>query len=657
MEGASNTDNRSRGRTAARVVGAIVLVLLAGLGLLLAHPDWLRRPAAYLASSILHRKVVLAGPLRIRWSATPAIQLNRLAVANASWDRSHPMIRIRRVDLSLALRPLLHGQVAMPVLSLEAPRILLERSAAGKANWVFRKTRPHRKKTRLPAIGRLRIRDGRLRFVEPASDIAANVRVRTRRRSPYTLVFSGTGRFRKAPFRFSGHGGSLLSLASHAPYPVAIHAVIGHSQGTARGTITDPQTLSGIHLTLSLAGSSMASLYPVFGIPLPKTAPYRLQGHITRTGQTWTLSHFTGHVGKSDLSGDLTVTLGTPLRVAGHLRSNRLDLVDLAGFTGAKPKLVRGKEKVKKTNAGAGKVLPNRHYKSSLLETADMDLTYRAKQFRSAHLPLDNLATHLRLRHGVLSFDPLDFGVADGTLASRVRVKAGMPLALSVKAVIRGVRVSKLLPKLKFPEANTGRLGGRIDIRSRGTSFAAFAAHANGHIGMAMAGGSISDLIVALAQMHLGNALADWLSGSRKEPVHCAVARFGIRNGVLKTRTLLVDTQSANLFGSGTVNFRTETLNIVLTTKPKHLAILSVRGPLYIRGTFKKPSVSVSGKKLIARGTAAGLLALANPAAALLALVDTAPGHHLDCPALLNKAGPKARIQALKSLQRSQAGH
>lgn len=656
MESSRNHPTRSRIRTAVVAVAVLLLMLAGGVALVLAHPDWLRRPIAYVASSILHRKVVLAGPLRIRWSATPAVQVNHVEVANAAWDADHPMIRIRRIDLTFELRALLHGHVAMPVLSLDAPRLLLERNHIGQANWVFGTPRPH-KKTRLPAIGRLRIRGGRLRFLDPAAHITADMRLQTRRTSPYPLVFSGHGTFKGAPLQFSGTGGSVLSLASHAPYPVSVRAVIGGSRGTASGTITNPRTLSGINLSLSLSGNNMASLYPIFGIPLLKTASYRLKGHLKRAGKTWILSHFAGRVGQSDLSGSLVVTMGRPLVVRGHLWSNRLNLVDLAGLTGAKPKMVNGKEEIKHKSAGAGKMLPKRHYQSSLLDTADMNVTYQAKHFQSAHLPLDNLAAHIVLRHGVLTFDPLNFGVADGTVASVVTVHAGMPLGVSLKATVKGAQLSKLMPKLKFPEANTGRLGGHIRITTRGTSFAALSANANGHVGLAMAGGTISDLIIALAQLHLGNALADWLSGAHKEPMHCAVARLSIRNGLMKTRTLLVDTQSANIFGSGTVDFRNERMNLVLTTKPKHLSILSVRGPLYIRGTFKKPSFSVSKKKLFARGAAAVALAIAAPAAALLALVDTAPGHHLDCAALLNNAGPKAHAQAIKALHQSQAHH
>ncbi|MHB1942081.1 MAG: AsmA family protein [Acidiferrobacteraceae bacterium] len=638
------------------VVAVVLAMLIGSVAIVLAHPDWLRRPIAHIASSLLHRKVEIRGPLRIRWSATPTIQISRLWVANAPWDAAHPMIRIRRVALSLELQPLLHGHIAMPLLVLDQPRILLERNLLGEANWIFGKPHPH-KKTRLPAIGKLRIKQGRLRFLEPATHNAVTMQIHTGQRAPYPLIFSGKGSFKGTPINFSGHGGSLLSLASSAPYPLSVQVMIGASHGTARGTITNPQTLSGINLTLSLAGKNMASLYPIIGIPLPATASYSLTGSLRRAGPTWTLSHFTGRAGKSDLSGTLVITTGKPIKVTGRLESNQLNLADLAGFVGAQPTMAGGEEKVERKEAGPGKVLPDRPYQSSLLKAADMNLTYRAKHFESSHLPLDNLSTHIRLQYGVLAFDPLDFGVANGLVSSVVKVRPGVPLRLSVRATLKDLHLSKLLPRLKLPDANTGRLGGHIKIDTQGDSFADFAAHADGHIGLAMAGGTVSNLIVALAQMHFGNALADWLSGVRKEPMRCAVARFGVQNGLLKTRTFVVDTQSTNIFGAGTVNLRTERFNLVLTTKPKHISFLSAREPLYMRGTFKKPSFSISKKKLIERGAAAVVFAIASPAAALLALVDTAPGHHLNCPALLYKAGPKARTEAIRSLDEAPQAH
>jgi hypothetical protein len=56
-------------------------------------------------------------------------------------------------------------------------------------------------------------------------------------------------------------------------------------------------------------------------------------------------------------------------------------------------------------------------------------------------------------------------------------------------------------------------------------------------------------------------------------------------------------------------------------------------------------------------GAAVALGALLTPAAALLPLIDAAPGHKVDCPALLQKAGPRARDKALKNIAKRTKSH
>lgn len=636
--------------------GVVLLGAVAAIILVLTNPDWLRGTAERIASSRLHRKVSIEGSLKIRWGGTPEVQIGHLVIANAAWDRKHPLLDVRHVDFRVRLWPLLRGHVELPLLAMDQPRILLERNPAGDANWVFhRRSHAHHKGAPV-ALGVLRITDGRLMFLQPKAHTELRLVAHTETKAA-RLVFSGKGRFRGAPLEFQGSGGSVLALASHRqPYPLALSARIGSSSGAAHGTLTNPASFADMDLYVQLQGASLSDLYPVFGIPLPKTAKYALKGRLQRSGPRWRLSRFSGQVGNSDLEGHLDITTGGRLTVVGRLGSRRLDVKDLAGFTGRKPVVRKPGRETTKSAGDHGRLLSHAPYHGGQLQTANLDLYYHAASFRSKRLPLDHLATHIRLHNGVLVFDPLDFGIADGLVASKVDVQPGAPLRLTVEATLKGIRLTKLLPKFKFPQANTGRLGGKVSIRTSGTSFAAFAGHANGDLGIAMGGGSISDLMVALAQLHLGNAFVDWMSGEKKEPIHCAVARFDIKNGVLDTRTFVIDTSGANIFGSGTVDFQHERLNLVLTTKPKHMAILSARGPLKITGTFKKPAFGVGKKKLIERGAAAVALGIINPAAALLSLVDTAPGHHLNCHALLNKAGPEAKTQALKSLHTHEHG-
>jgi uncharacterized protein involved in outer membrane biogenesis len=68
------------------------------------------------------------------------------------------------------------------------------------------------------------------------------------------------------------------------------------------------------------------------------------------------------------------------------------------------------------------------------------------------------------------------------------------------------------------------------------------------------------------------------------------------------------------------------------------LRIITLRSPLYVRGTFQSPNAGVKAGPLIARGAVAAALAtLVTPAAALLALVSPAEGDANQCRAILSQ--------------------
>jgi uncharacterized protein involved in outer membrane biogenesis len=117
------------------------------------------------------------------------------------------------------------------------------------------------------------------------------------------------------------------------------------------------------------------------------------------------------------------------------------------------------------------------------------------------------------------------------------------------------------------------------------------------------------------------------------------VADLKMQDGVMAVQTLVIDTTDTNITGKGSINFKDETLDLVLKPHPKDVSILSARSPLDIKGTFKEPSFAPQAESLVGRGAAAAALgALLTPLAALVALVEPGGGEDADCRALIEGA-------------------
>ena len=83
------------------------------------------------------RALALDGPIGVKFSLVPTLTLDGVALANMPGGSRPQMATVRRVELELALLPLLSRRVEVRRLLLVGPDILLETDAGGQANWLF----------------------------------------------------------------------------------------------------------------------------------------------------------------------------------------------------------------------------------------------------------------------------------------------------------------------------------------------------------------------------------------------------------------------------------------------------------------------------------------------------------------------------------------
>lgn len=152
-----------------------------------------------------------------------------------------------------------------------------------------------------------------------------------------------------------------------------------------------------------------------------------------------------------------------------------------------------------------------------------------------------------------------------------------------------------------------------------------------------MSGGQVSNLLLEVVGLNGGEVMR-FLFGDKSVKLRCAVADFGVKDGIMSANTLVVDTDDTNVLGEGRIDLGEETLDLKFKPEPKDLGILSLRSPIHIAGTFEEPAIKPD-KKLFARaGAAIALGALINPLVALIPLIETGPGEDSNCAQLIAHA-------------------
>ena len=218
----------------------------------------------------------------------------------------------------------------------------------------------------------------------------------------------------------------------------------------------------------------------------------------------------------------------------------------------------------------------------------------------------------------------------------------------------------KLEEWLKQPRAGDGppyvlgSLVGRASLKGQGRSTAQILGSLDGEVTTSLRNGRVSHLVIEAAGLDIAQALGVLIKGDDLLPVSCALADMQATQGVLRPRALVVDTGDSTLWADGSVSLKDETLDLRVVVTPKDFSPLALRTPLFVKGPFKDPRISVDKGPLARKLGGAVLLALLNPLAALVPLVDSGGGEAGTdtCAQLIARARQAARDKAQASPDR-----
>ena len=658
------------------IASAAVLVALPVVATVaLLNMDWNRAKPWLNArtSEALGRPFSIAGDLSLTWQQPagvagqktwrdylpwPHLQAqdvrlgNPSSMANGAADGGAAQLAtVSQLAFSLNPLALLDKTIIIPELRFDTPQVRLLRDKDGRNNWTFEQPpQPSPWRLELQSVvfskGTVLLDDISTRTALRADvdTLAGDTR--------YGISWKLSGTYRGENIKGSGKTGSVLSLQQQGtPFPVQADLRVGGTSAAIEGTLTRPARLAALDVRLKISGPSMARLYPLTGVLLPETPHFSTEGHLTGTlaprGGEWVYDKVSGKVGSSDIGGKLAFSASTPRkRLTGDVHSRLLQLSDLGPLVGADSSVSK-KERGVASAQPAGRVLPVETFKTERWTSLDADVRYTADKItRDAELPISKLDTHVLLADGVLSLTPLNFNVAGGTLTSQIKLDGSGKviangIAAELKASARHLHIQQLFPRLPALQASVGEINGDASLSATGNSVASLLGSSNGEVRALINRGSISKLLLEEMGLNIGSIVLTKLVGDKQVKLNCMAADFVVNKGLMRTRQFLVDTDDAILHVDGTVNLANERLDLTLQPDSKGLRIFSLRSPLYVRGTFSDPDVSVDKGVLALRAGGALALAVVAPVAALLPLVNAGPGEDSECAVLLARASVK----------------
>ncbi|MBK0033078.1 AsmA family protein [Erwinia sp. S43] len=677
------------GKIISWTAGVLVLLLVA-LVVLIATFDWnrLKPTINRKVSQEINRPFAIRGDLGVAWERNrsepgwrswvpwPHIHAQDIMLGNPPEIPDLTMAHLERVDASISPLALLGKEVWLPWIKLQQPQAKLVQTADGKNNWTFNLAGSESKDPNQPPsawsfrLDNIVFDQGTIGYRDAINKADVKVTVdplgkpvpyaqlaggddKQKGAADFVFGWQASGTYNKEKLTGEGKIGGMLSLRSQTtPFPVQADVRSGTTRVRLAGTIQNPMDPGGVDLRLRFSGDTLANLYGLTGVLLPDTPPYETDGHLSarfreKGGAVFRYQNFNGHIGDSDIRGSLTYSQTKPRpKLEGELESRQLRMADLGPLIGVNSG--KGSEKTEQAKKKRGeastqpadRVLPHDKFDSKSWNVMDADVRFSGKRIEhGSSLPLSDLSTHVILKNGDLRLDPLRFGMAGGTINSSIHLEGDKtPLQGRADVHARSLKLRQLFPDVQAMQSALGQLNGDATLSGRGNSVADLLATSNGNLKLLMNDGLISRSLMEIVGLNVGNYVVSKLFGDDEVKINCAAANLQVKNGLASSQLFVFDTENAVINITGTTNFANERLDLSIDPESKGIRIITLRSPLYVRGTFKNPDAGVKAGPLIARGAAAVALgAVVAPAAALLALISPSENDQNQCTKVLGQ--------------------
>jgi uncharacterized protein involved in outer membrane biogenesis len=354
---------------------AVLVVLVVAGGSVVAlsfDPDSLKPRIVAAVKQATGRDLTLNGRIRLGLSLQPTLVVQDVAFANPPGFSRPQMATLERLDVKLALIPLLSRRIEIASLVLEKPDIILETDAQGRPNWQFtRESGPASPQAAAPgtrdatpiriSVADVQIGNGMLTWRDDRtgqSEVFGLTSLRASAVSPQAnLHVSMSATSNGAPFTLTGEFGPIARLlerdASDA-WPVQAQLEVGGAKVAVDGSVAQPLQGRGYRMKLTANIPDLAALGPLLpGAKLPPLHDIALAAQVADTGAA--LPEVSGvalHVGQSDLTGVVTglkldkldaaaARLDQPMQISALGSLANLPAT-VAGSLGAPAALLRG---------------------------------------------------------------------------------------------------------------------------------------------------------------------------------------------------------------------------------------------------------------------------------------------------------------------------
>ena len=579
-----------------RIVAVLALLLVVVVGGLLMLPgDKIAQVAVDQLRAQTGRDVVLKGETRISYYPVLGVATGALEIANADWSDNGPLLQADALKVGVDFGALLSGDIKIVGLEAVNPVILLERSAAGQANWelgvegVSPSGQPSGSSNALAlSLDRALITGGQLRYVDHSS--GQDLQVEGLGLDLKWPAYRGQADFAMqgqlpdaAPLELTGTIGDLAALIEGEITTVSVAASTTGGTLSFDGRFGTPVQAQG-HFKAELPDTSafLAALgQPGLVLPAGGGQSLTAQTDVTLTADMrLSLRELVVMADQNQLGGELDLDLRPDVPVlTAKLVTNVLELPGSTGASSADGAAEAGWSKAAIDASALG------------LMNADVAVTLEGLRVGGLSFGRSKVLATIDRARAVLELQQL--AGYQGNITGQFVANNRNGLSVGGNFSVQQVELQNLLSDLIGVDRFTGQTNGSIKFLGVGQSIDAIMHSLSGDGQISMGRGTIQGI-------DLDSLMRTGLPTGGTTVFDAFSASFDMQDGVLTNNDLLLELPIVSASGQGQVGLGAQTIGYLFT--PKTAAASSSGGvaiPVRIQGPWAAPKVRPDLEKAI----------------------------------------------------------
>ena len=609
-----------------------------------------------------------------------ALRLEGVRFSNAAWGTRPELLKAGRIELSLAIRPLLDRRLEVDSVLLQGIDVLLETDAQGAGNWVLQGEPKAPAPEPAPGdaagkpftvdLDRLDIRDSVLAYRDGRSG-----KVETLKLDKLTLADTGAddalelkASFREQAIALKGSTGKVAAvLAGGTSFPFDLVATLDGARLSAKGGFGTGAESGKAQLELGAGIESVTALARLAGIdPAPLQAsmkpvlPLQLSATLRQDGARTVLPDFKLVLAGQAFSGSMTFdSAGKRPALQASVKTGSLDLARWLPAAPAPAAPAKSKAPAQPKPPADARLFSAAALPWPALPALDARLDLAADDIRLPGRPaLTAVQAKIVLADGRIDVQPFALRIGAGTVqgSASLRLPAGGTPTVALQAQAERVTLEQVF-------ALAGHAGGvsggpaemRLDLTASGNSPQQLARSLNGELRLQVGttrlqgdlGGFGGDVLTRLIE-----AVNPFHKRDKGSQLNCAAVRLPVQRGQIAVdRSVAMESDKLDVVASGRIDLAAETLELAVRPHIKEglgVGAASLAQLVKVSGPIASPGIGIDMKGAAREAASIGV-AVATGGLSLLGerMVKEAVDPH-PCATALNGAAATAGKDATK---------